>query len=78
MFSVADTLDALTTDRPYRARLSLDARRGDPRVAGTQFDPDVVAAFEPIPDEEFEPLWAACYDLTTLIVDDDPMIRERS
>ena len=40
VFAVADTLDALTTDRPYRPA-SRSARRGrsSPRTPGTQFDP---------------------------------------
>jgi diguanylate cyclase (GGDEF)-like protein len=42
---VADALDAMTNDRVYRARLSLDAAFEElERCSGTQFDPDVVAA----------------------------------
>jgi putative nucleotidyltransferase with HDIG domain len=52
VFAVADTLDALTTDRPYRPASPL-ARSRDiiASLAGTQFDPDVVAAFGEVPDE---------------------------
>lgn len=40
---VADTIDAMTTDRPYRARLSVDAvLRELERYKGTQFDPRVI------------------------------------
>lgn len=43
---IADTTDAMTTDRPYRAALSLDAVVEElGRYAGTQFDPELVAAF---------------------------------
>jgi HD-GYP domain-containing protein (c-di-GMP phosphodiesterase class II) len=57
VFAVADTLDALTTDRPYRpASHWSDARREIRRSTGTQFDPTVVAAYEAIPDVEFERL----------------------
>ena len=43
VFAVADALDALTTDRPYRPASSFpDARREVMRGAGTQFDPVVV------------------------------------
>jgi diguanylate cyclase (GGDEF)-like protein len=43
---VADAYDAMTTDRVYRPRLSQgDALAELQRCAGTQFDPDVVAAF---------------------------------
>ena len=45
IFAVADTLDAIASDRPYRARQSLAAaRREIVRCAGTQFDPRVVEA----------------------------------
>jgi len=40
-----DALDAMTTDRPYRAALSLDEACAElRRCAGTQFDPAVVDA----------------------------------
>jgi HD superfamily phosphohydrolase YqeK len=46
IFSVADTLDAITQDRPYRAARSFDqAREEILRHRGTQFDPDVVDVF---------------------------------
>jgi diguanylate cyclase (GGDEF)-like protein len=48
---VADAYDAMTTDRVYRGRLSHDRAIAElERCAGTQFDPDVVAAFK----EEFD------------------------
>jgi ribonuclease P protein subunit RPR2 len=53
-FAVADTLDALTSDRPYRAAVDWDeARRVIRAQNGTQFDPEIVAAYEQIPDEAF-------------------------
>jgi HD-GYP domain-containing protein (c-di-GMP phosphodiesterase class II) len=59
VFAVADALDALTTDRPYRPASSF-ARARDVVLdgAGTQFDPDVVEAYKQIPDETFERLRA--------------------
>ena len=46
IFGVADTLDAMTSDRPYRKALSFeDARREIESKRGTQFDADVVDAF---------------------------------
>jgi HD-GYP domain-containing protein (c-di-GMP phosphodiesterase class II) len=55
VFAVADTLDALTTDRPYRAALELGTARGIvERGAATQFDPEVVDAFGRVSDETFE------------------------
>ncbi len=44
--SVCDAFDAMTTNRPYRARLSDVEALGELRAcAGTQFDPRVVEAF---------------------------------
>jgi response regulator RpfG family c-di-GMP phosphodiesterase len=46
IFAVADALDAMTSDRPYRDALSwTDARREIVAQTSTQFDPDVVEAF---------------------------------
>jgi ribonuclease P protein subunit RPR2 len=46
IFAVADTLDAMTSDRPYRGALPwADAQREIVAQSGTQFDPEVVAAF---------------------------------
>lgn len=46
VFAVADTLDAFTSDRPYRAAGSWeDASRLIVSEANEQFDPDVVEAF---------------------------------
>jgi putative nucleotidyltransferase with HDIG domain len=54
VFAVADTLDALTTDRPYRAASNWpDARQVIRGAAGTQLDPAIVAAFDTVPDEAF-------------------------
>ena len=55
VFAVADTLDALTTIRPYRPASAWSVAREEIRAgAGTQFDPTVVAAFEQIPEGELE------------------------
>jgi HD-GYP domain-containing protein (c-di-GMP phosphodiesterase class II) len=55
VFAVADTFDALTTDRPYRAAASsAEARRVIADAAGSQFDPTVAAAFGDIPDARFD------------------------
>jgi hypothetical protein len=40
---ISDTIDAMTTDRPYRKRLSLDIVIAElQKCKGTQFDPDLV------------------------------------
>lgn len=52
IFAVADTLDAITSDRPYRRGASFaSARETILRVSGTQFDPRVVEVFLNIPKE---------------------------
>ncbi len=52
VFAVADTLDAITSDRPYRSAQPWDkARATIIGEAGTQFDPDVVDAFHTAEDE---------------------------
>jgi ribonuclease P protein subunit RPR2 len=52
VFAVADVLDALTTDRPYRPASSFaDARRVIVTGSGTQFDPQVIVAFETLEDD---------------------------
>ena len=51
IFSVVDTLDAMTTDRPYRKALPFDVARAEiVRETGRQFDPEVVQAFISIPE----------------------------
>jgi response regulator RpfG family c-di-GMP phosphodiesterase len=46
VFAVADALDAMTSDRPYRRALPWAAAEAEIEAqAGEQFDPDVVACF---------------------------------
>jgi putative nucleotidyltransferase with HDIG domain len=55
IFAVADTLDAMTSDRPYRRALPYAAARAEIiRESGRQFDPRVVEAFLSIPSSRFE------------------------
>jgi putative nucleotidyltransferase with HDIG domain len=57
IFSVADTLDAITSDRPYRNAQSLPAAREEiAKWAGRQFDPEVVKVFLEMPDNIWEDL----------------------
>jgi putative nucleotidyltransferase with HDIG domain len=51
IFAVADTLDAMISDRPYRKALPISAAREEiQRFAGRQFDPRVVQYFLQQPD----------------------------
>jgi response regulator RpfG family c-di-GMP phosphodiesterase len=55
IFSVADTFDAMTSDRPYRTALSFQTAREEiVRCSGSQFDPDVVQAFVSIPEDAWQ------------------------
>jgi putative nucleotidyltransferase with HDIG domain len=57
IFSVADTLDAITSDRPYRPAQTLEAARIEiQKWSGRQFDPDVVRIFLEMPDKIWEDL----------------------
>ncbi|MDF1563210.1 MAG: response regulator [Deltaproteobacteria bacterium] len=57
IFSVADTYDAIVSDRPYRAgRTHALAVEEIVRCGGTQFDPAVVEVFQTIPEETFTTL----------------------
>ncbi|MHB8574695.1 MAG: HD-GYP domain-containing protein [Dehalococcoidia bacterium] len=55
IFSVCDTFDAITTDRPYRRAAPPAAAVAEIlRCTGTQFDPEVVTVFEQV----WPQLWA--------------------
>ena len=57
IFSVADTLDAITSDRPYRPKQTLQAAKEEiQRFAGRQFDPHVVETFLAMPDHIWDDL----------------------
>ena len=57
IFAIADTLDAITSDRPYRRRRTLtDAKNEILRCSGTQFDPQIVDVFLQMPDALWDDL----------------------
>src|SRR5437868_2316405 len=57
IFAVADTLDAITSDRPYRAAQTVGAAREEiGRWSGKRFDPDVVRTFLNMPESIWEDL----------------------
>ena len=50
IFSIADTLDAITSDRPYRPAQTYEAAQKEIlRYSGTQFDPGIVQVFLEMP-----------------------------
>ena len=54
IFSIANTLDVMLSDWPYRGALSmLHAREEIRRCAGTQFDPKIVEVFLSIPENHW-------------------------
>jgi putative nucleotidyltransferase with HDIG domain len=55
IFAVVDTLDAMTSNRPYRKALTYDDARAEiVKYSGIQFDPEVVAVFLSIPRSEWQ------------------------
>jgi HD-GYP domain-containing protein (c-di-GMP phosphodiesterase class II) len=54
---VADTFDAITSNRPYRKANTMEAARKEIlRCAGTQFDPSIVDVFVATPDSIWQDL----------------------
>jgi putative nucleotidyltransferase with HDIG domain len=57
IFSIADTLDAMTMTRPYRAAQSFQAARDEIKAwSGRQFDPGIVEVYLEMPDSIWEGL----------------------
>ncbi len=54
IFSIADALDAMISDRPYRKALPMGHSREEiRRCSGTQFDPKIVEVFMSIPEQHW-------------------------
>jgi putative nucleotidyltransferase with HDIG domain len=57
IFSIADTLDAIRSDRPYRPARPLSAAKEEISIwSGRQFDPQIVDVFLNMPDKIWEDL----------------------
>src|SRR5437899_4361275 len=66
MFSIADTLDAMTTTRPYRPAQSFEVARTEIKLwSGRQFDPEIAKVFLEMPEN-------ICEDLRKDINGQDP------
>jgi putative nucleotidyltransferase with HDIG domain len=57
IFAIADTMDAITSDRPYRkGRSFAEARAEISRCSGKQFDPQIVEVFLRVPLQRWSDL----------------------
>jgi putative nucleotidyltransferase with HDIG domain len=55
IFALADTLDAMTSNRPYRAALPFEAAREEiQKFSGKQFDPALVEIFLSVPEARWQ------------------------
>jgi putative nucleotidyltransferase with HDIG domain len=61
IFSIADTFDAITSDRPYRPKQTDEAARKEIHAwSGRQFDPRIVEVFLSMPDHIWDELRKDC------------------
>jgi HD-GYP domain-containing protein (c-di-GMP phosphodiesterase class II) len=74
LFAIIDTLDAMTSDRPYRKALSFDAAKTEIlALEGRQFDPVAVAAFVAEEATLREMVAAACMEPVGLTIGGIPL-----
>jgi putative nucleotidyltransferase with HDIG domain len=66
LFSLADTLDAMTSDRPYRKAAGLSAVQAEvDRLRGQQFDPKIADLFLKVPEAVWQQVRAShCQQFT--------------
>jgi putative nucleotidyltransferase with HDIG domain len=65
LFSIVDTVDAITSDRAYRAAQGFDVASSElQKGSGTQFDPALVASFLQIPESDLLRIRAHYPDLS--------------
>jgi putative nucleotidyltransferase with HDIG domain len=68
IFAIADTLDAITSDRPYRkGRGFAEAREEILRCSGKQFDPQIVEVYLSIPAERWSELRAGVQAMSSAV-----------
>ncbi len=71
IFAVVDTFDAMTSDRPYRAALSVQVVREElQRCKGTQFDPQVVDEFLSIEEATWDTIRKTVHENVILLEDE--------
>jgi response regulator RpfG family c-di-GMP phosphodiesterase len=79
LFALIDTLDAITSDRPYRKAGSFESARDEiVRMGGTQFDPLAVQAFLAEEDTLREMVESKCMQLHDTAITSDTNGRSRS
>jgi hypothetical protein len=68
---VADAVDAMTSDRPYRGALPFEAAADEMiRCSGSHFDPQVVSAFTSVPLDVWQQIRGLAAE-PGLILEDD-------
>ena len=80
IFAVADTLDAMTSDRPYRAALPFDAARDEiKRGSGILYDPAIADVFLRIPNETWKTVGeeTAAVKASSVLAAGDNEVREQ-
>jgi len=71
IFSIVDTLDAITSDRPYRKASSFATARAEiKKMSGSQFDPGLVEVFLEIPEQSLAEIRGRFPDQTP---DEEPL-----
>jgi len=76
IFAAVDTFDAMTSDRPYRAALTIEAARDEiRRFSGIQFDPVVAEAFLSIDENVWREIRNRVHQVIDVIVDPERVAR---
>src|SRR6185503_7040967 len=71
IFAVADAVDAMTSDRPYRAALPFEAAAEEMiRCSGSHFDPRVVSAFTSVPLDVWQQIRGLAAEPGIILEDD--------
>jgi HD-GYP domain-containing protein (c-di-GMP phosphodiesterase class II) len=79
IFSIADTLDAITSKRVYRGERSYEVAREEIiRCSGTQFDPQIVRIFVEMPDAIWDDLRRNISGSSLTTTTPTPMAKDRS